>query len=92
MIVIDFDDIVVKLFVTLRTRNRFQDFLLLKVKKKIFTYTEIRGRKFYFAPLMKVSACFMSSFGLFYAIYIDQNLSQYYDLIPAVKLGFDIIA
>jgi len=32
MVVIDFDDIVVKLFVSIRTRNQFNDFLQLKVK------------------------------------------------------------
>ena len=36
MIVIDFDDITAKLFVTLKTRNLFNNFLQFQVGKKIF--------------------------------------------------------
>ena len=82
MIVIEFDDITAKLFVTLKTRNKFRNFLQLQVEKKIWNYAEIRARKCYFTPVMKILAAFMSYIALLIAVNVD--LSKHYKLIPAV--------
>jgi len=71
MIIIDFDDITVKLFVSLRTRNLFNNFLQLKVEQKIFKHAEIGGRKVYFAAVMKTIAGLMSVGALCYAVHVD---------------------
>jgi len=71
MIVIDFDDIAVKLFVTLKTRNLYNNFLLLKVEDKIFQHTEIGCMRISFAPIMKGIALLMSLGALSCAIYVD---------------------
>jgi len=90
MIVVDFDDIVVKLFVTLKTRAIFNDFLLFKAGKKILKNAEICKVRCNSGALMKWLA-FVISFGaLTYTVAVDMNLLSKYSLIPAVEFGFDI--
>jgi len=92
MIVIDFDDIAVKLFVTLKTRNLYNNFLLLKVEDKIFQHTEIGGMRIFFAPTMKGIALLMSLVALSFAIYVDKNQSDYVVKLHAVIEGYQVDA
>jgi len=39
---------------------------------------------------MKIAAALMSFAAFFFAVHVDLNLSKYFTLIPAVKMGFDV--
>lgn len=91
MIVVDFDDIVVKLFVTLKTRSLFNDFLVFKIDKKLVTTSENFKGGCISGPVMKILAFLMSFVALGYAVISDLNIINKIKLVPAVQLGFDLV-
>lgn len=90
MIVVDFDDIVVKIFVTLKTKALFKDFLNFKTNLGQAKSTENCGLRCKNGPLMKWMAFLMSFGALTFAVAHDFNLINVTQLIPAVVKGFNL--
>lgn len=91
VIIIEFDELISKLFITLSERNQFEKFLVVDIKKGIFDNPRVKGVPLYLSAILKILAAAFSIGVLIYVVTLDVAFEEKAEFSNAVALDYEVV-